>query len=93
MAERTVTQEGETCFGTDTPGLQGALHIRNGGVVNRPSMLVMDSIADDGTKKSWALWVDSTGDVRIIELTTPEQPLYDSVTNQDGDGTVVGNQS
>lgn len=93
MAARTVTQEGETVFGTDTGNLQGVLRIDTGAGINRPSMLVMTSIADDGTKKSWGLWVDSTGDWRIIELTTPNQPLYDSVTNQDGDGTIVGTQS
>ena len=91
MAQRTVTQEGETTFGTDTPGQQGALHVKSGGVANKPSVLLLDAVSDAGVITTYGLWVDDTGDLRIVAVGT--STLAAAIPNQDGSGGVVGSQS
>ena len=70
--------------------VQGCLHIKSNAGANKPAFLLMDAIADDATITTYGIWVDSTGDVRIVDAGAAGP---DTVTNQDGDGAVVGGQS
>lgn len=82
-----------THFGKDvsTAAHDNDLKAEQGGIAccakataDKPGILRLDAVADDGTVTPYYLWVDSTGDLRI-HTSIP--------TNQDSDGTVVGTQS
>lgn len=49
-----------------------------------PGLIALESIASGGTKTTYYLWVDGTGDLRIHNAYP---------TDQDADGTIVGTQS
>jgi len=85
----TTKDQGETRF--ENVHGRGSLYVKGVDGANKPSVLMMDSVDDSGVVKTWGIWVDSTGDVRIIEV--GNTALSSAITNQDGDGTIVGTQS
>lgn len=84
-------EEGETCFGSARAGIRGSLRIQANAGANKPAMLFLDSVSDLGVVTTYALWVDSTGDLRIIAAN--DTAIDSVVTDQDSDGTIVGTQS
>lgn len=88
-------EEGETRFGTARIPIRGAFYVQSSAkvlsVVGNPAVLLLDSVADDGTVKTWGLWVDSGGKFRIVEI--GDADIAAVITNEDGSGTVVGSQS
>lgn len=64
--------------------VQGIRHIRGLAAADKPGLLSLDSVADDGTITQYYLWVDSAGKLRINNAVP---------TDQDSDGTVVGTQT
>ena len=73
---------------TDTTTLgkgdkQHVLYVQSEEVAEKPSIIALDaSVA--GVRTTYYLWVDSTGDLRI-HTSIP--------TDEDSDGTVVGDQT
>lgn len=89
MAQDVTRRSGTTKVGGAGRGEQGILHVtaqssKGTGTANKPSLVALDAVADNGTITTYWLWVDSTGDLRIANAIP---------TNQDGDGAVVGGQS
>jgi len=96
MADRHAVpdEEGETRFGTDRDGIRGALYVQSGaktGAAGNPSCILLDSVDTNGAIKTWALWVDSTGDLRVVEVAAGT--IVAAIADEDGSGAVVGGQS
>jgi hypothetical protein len=93
MANRHATrpEDGETRLGTDRDGIRGALYVQSNGGADKPSVILLDSCDSSGTVKTWAFWIDNTGDARIVEVGAGT--IAAVITNEDSDGTIVGTQS
>lgn len=96
MADRHSVpgEEGETRFGTDRPSIRGALYIESGsktGAAGNPAALLLDSCDTNGAIKTWALWVDSGGTLRIVEAGA--SAIASVISTENSSGTVVGSQS
>lgn len=105
MANRSArpAPEGETRCGTSRNGIRGAFAIESGAnysadgqtagamtAAGNPAVLYMDSVTSAGVKKTWALWVDGSGNLRIVE--TGDADAAAVITNEASSGTKVGSQ-
>lgn len=82
MARAPARVAGKTNLGNRR--VQGTVHVETVGTADKPGLLALDSVADTGVVTTYYLWVDSTGDLRILNAVP---------TDQDADGDVVGGQS
>jgi len=88
-------EEGEHVHnGSARPGIRGALYIKSGtktGAAGNPAVLLMDSVDTDGAILTFALWIDSSGDVRTGAVGSSS--IATLIADEDGSGTIVGTQS
>jgi len=68
----------------DEKVLQGGVACCAKNAANKPGLLRLDAVDDNGNVTAYYLWVDSNGKLRIHNAIP---------TDQDSDGTVVGTQS
>jgi len=82
-----ATLENTRSIGVSTLGdgvHQAILHVKTIVAPDKPSILALDAVADTtGVRTTYYLWVDTSGNLRIGSSIP---------TNQDGEGTVVGQQ-
>lgn len=82
MARAAARVAGKTNLGSRR--VQGTVHVETVGTADKPSLLALDAVDDDGVVTTNYLWVDQNGDLRIGTAVP---------TDEDSDGTIVGTQS
>lgn len=76
-------QRNYTSVASENEGAHGKFHIESPDLADNPSCLVLNSVDDNGVVTPYFVWVDQGGNLRI-HTSAP--------TNEDSDGTVVGQQ-
>jgi hypothetical protein len=84
MAQHITRILGKTILGLLGRGPQQILHITASPTAEKPGILALDSVDDDGAITTYFLWVDQNGDLRVGSAIP---------TDEDSDGTIVGTQS
>jgi hypothetical protein len=76
-------QKNYTAVASPNEKVHGKFHVETPGLADNPACVILDSVSDAGVVTPYYIWVDSAGNLRIHTA---------APTDQDSDGTVVGQQ-